>query len=100
MKIRKDDIVLVTTGKDKGKQGKVLRAYPDDQKVLVEHVNIAIRHIKKQGTTPGRKVEVERPLHVSNVAYIDPVTKKPTKIGFAVEGGRKVRVAKKSGKVL
>ena len=100
MKIRKDDIVRVTAGKDKGKEGKVLRVYPEEQKVLVEHVNIAIRHIKKQGTTPGQKVSVEKPLHVSNVAFIDPVEKKPTRIGYSVEKGHKVRIAKKSGKAI
>lgn len=96
MKIHSSDLVQVIAGKDKGKQGKVLSVSLSDDRVTVEGVNIVKKSIKKQGATPGRFVEVEKSLHVSNVALIDPVSKKPTRIGYKTEGNKKVRVAKKS----
>lgn len=100
MKIHTDDQVIVITGKDKGKKAKVIRAIPSDNKVIVEGVNIVTRHIKKQGTTPGQKVSFEKPVDVSNVMLLDPKTGAPTRIGYKLENGKKVRVAKKSGTVL
>jgi large subunit ribosomal protein L24 len=100
MKIHTNDPVIITTGKDKGKKSKVLRAFPSENKVIVEGVNIVTRHMKKQGATPGQKVSFEKPIDVSNVMLIDPKTGAPTRIGYKVENGKKVRVAKKSGTVI
>ncbi len=100
MKIHSNDEVIVIAGKDKGKKGKVLKANPVSGTVLVEGVNIVTRHIKRQGSTPGQKVNYEKPIDASNVMLIDPKTKEPTRIGYKLEGGKKVRVAKKSGTVL
>lgn len=100
MKIRTGDTVQVIAGKDKGKQGKVLAVKPETNLVLVEGVNIATRHMKKQGTTPGQIIKVEKAINVSNVAALDPETGKPTRIGIRREAGKKIRIAKKSGKAL
>jgi large subunit ribosomal protein L24 len=100
MKIHTDDKIIVTAWKDKGKIAKVLRAIPKDKKVLVEGVNIVTRHMKKQGATPGQKVSYEKPIDVSNVMLLDPKTEKPTRIGYRIENGKKVRFAKKSGTTL
>lgn len=100
MKIHKGDLVQIIAGKDKGKQGKVLLAVPSDERVVVEGANKVTRHVKRNGSTPGQKIEIERPLHVSNVALLDPTEKKPTRVGYRIEGGKKVRFAKLSGKAL
>ena len=101
MKIHKDDTVVVISGKDKGKKGKVLKALPDTNRVLVEGVGMVTRHMKRQWTTPGQKVTFEKSIDVSNVMIIDPKTDKPTRIGYKMQDGKKVgRIAKKSGTVL
>ena len=100
MKIRKGDQVIVTTGRDKGKQGEVLRAMPKDNKVVVQGVNMVKRHTRPSQTSAGGIISKEAPIDVSNVALIDPETGKPTRVGFKVVDGEKVRVAKKSGKVI
>jgi large subunit ribosomal protein L24 len=100
MKIRSGDMVQVMAGKDKGKKGKVLATHSADSRLVVEGVNIATCHIKKQGTTPGQIIKVEKPIQSSNVMILDPESGKPTRIGFKMEGTKKVRVAKKSGKTL
>ena len=100
MKIHTDDQVIVIAGKDKGKTPKVTRAFPSDKKVLLEGVNLVTRHMKRQGSTPGQKITFEKPIDVSNVMLIDPKTNKPTRVGYKVENGKKVRIAKKSGTVL
>lgn len=87
-------------GKDKGKQGTVLATNSEDNRLVVEGVNIATCHIKKQGTTPGQIIKIEKPIQSSNVMILDPETNKPTRIGMKMEGNKKVRVAKKSGKTL
>ena len=84
MKIHTDDQVIVIAGKDKGKTAKVTRAFPAEKKV----------------STPGQKVTFEKPIDVSNVMLIDPKTSKPTRVGYKIENGKKMRVAKKSGTVL
>ena len=105
MKIRKDDQVRVISGKDKGKTGRVLRTEPGRRRVYVEGMNIQKRH-----TTPrslrdtqraqelGGIIETEGPIDVSNVMLIDPETNEPTRVAIKREGGRRVRVAKGSGK--
>jgi len=100
MRIRKGDKVQVMAGKDKGKQGTVLATNDSVNRLVVEGVNIATQHIKKQGATPGQIIKIEKPVHVSNVMILDPESGKPTRIGFKMEGTKKVRVAKKSGKTL
>ncbi|OIP51790.1 50S ribosomal protein L24 [Candidatus Gracilibacteria bacterium CG2_30_37_12] len=100
MRIRKGDKVQVMAGKDKGKQGTVLATNSEDNRLVVEGVNIATCHIKKQGTTPGQIIKIEKPIQASNVMILDPETNKPTRIGMKMEGNKKVRVAKKSGKTL
>ena len=100
MKIHTNDEVIVIAGKDKGKKGKVVKANPASGTVLIEGVNLITRHIKRQGATPGQKVTYEKPIDASNVMLIDPKTGEPTRIGYKLEGGKKFRVAKKSGTVL
>lgn len=100
MKIKKGDQVIVTTGRDKGKQGEVLRAMPKTNKVVVQGVNMVKRHTRPSQTSAGGIISKESPIDVSNVALIDPETGKATRVGFKVVDGEKVRVAKKSGKVI
>ena len=101
-KIRKGDQVVVTTGKDKGKRGSVLRMVGDDQ-VVVENVNIAKKHVRPNPMRgeQGGIVDKEMPLHVSNVALYNPTTGKADRVGMKVlEDGRKVRVFKSNGEVV
>ncbi|MDA9129178.1 50S ribosomal protein L24 [Candidatus Gracilibacteria bacterium] len=104
MKIRNGDNVVVISGtrKNKGKVGKVLKVLPVTNKVIVEGVNIATRHIKKQGTTPGQIVKMEKAIDASNVMLECPITKKPTRVGFVMieESGKqkKFRFSKKAVK--
>lgn len=100
--VKKDDTVIVITGKDKGKKGRVIAAYPRENRVLVEGVNMVKKHAKPSQANPqGGILTQEAPIHVSNVMLIDPKTGSPTRIGYKVlEDGRKVRVAKKSGEVI
>lgn len=99
MKFRLKDIVLVTAGKDKGKQGKIVKLFPKRDRVLVEGVNFYVRHIKKQGERSGEKVRKERSLPTASIAIINPSTKKPDRIGYQVsKSGEKVRIFKKTGK--
>ena len=101
-RIRKGDMVLVISGADRGKRGEVLRVTPKDNRAVVQGVNIAKKHTKPQGMgQPGGIVEAEATIHLSNVKLIDPKTDQATKVGYRVlEDGRKVRVAKASGKVI
>ena len=100
-KIRKGDTVTVITGRDKGKQGSVLKVLPAKDRVIVQGVNMVKRHFRGgQGQPPGI-IDKEATIHVSNVSLIDPKENKPTRVTFKVlEGGRKVRVAKRSGEVI
>jgi large subunit ribosomal protein L24 len=100
MKIHSNDQVIVTSGKDKGKKAKVLRVNTKDNSIIVEGVNIVTRHVKRQGNTPGQKVSFEKPINVSNVMLLDPKSGEPTRVGYKVENGKKVRVAKKSNTVI
>ena len=100
-KIRTDDNVIVISGKDKGKTGKVIRVEPANQRVYVEGLNMVKRH---QRPVPGRPnlqvgvIEKEGPIHVSNVALLDPKDNKPTRVGIVRrEDGRRIRVTKRSG---
>lgn len=100
MKIKKGDEVVVISGKYKGVKGKVLQALPAESRVVVEGVNRHKWHIKPTQEKPGQIIDREAPVHVSNVALVDPKTKKATRVGYKLEKGVKVRVAKKSGATL
>jgi large subunit ribosomal protein L24 len=99
MYIRKDDIVEVLTGDDKGKRGKVLRVLRDKNQVVVEGVNRVYRHLKPSRRNPqGGRLSKEMPVNVSNVSLIDPPTNRPTRVGVKyLDDGTKVLVAKRSG---
>ena len=100
-KIKKGDEVVVLTGRDKGRTGKVLEVRPVKSKLVVEGVNIATRHVKPSQVDPqGGMKRTPAALHVSNVALVDPKNGGPTRVGFKVVDGKKVRVAKKSGEVI
>jgi large subunit ribosomal protein L24 len=105
LKIRKEDMVRVISGKDRGKTGRVLRVDPKRQRVFVEGLNIVKRHMKprtlrdtQRAQELGGIVEKEGAIHVSNVMLIDPGSGEPTRVGVKRQGGRRVRVAKRSGK--
>jgi large subunit ribosomal protein L24 len=97
MKIKKGDEVVVISGKYKGVKGEVLEARPTESRVVVAGVNRHKWHIKPTQNEAGHIVDREAPIHVSNVALVDPKTKKPTRVGYKMEKGKKVRVARKSG---
>lgn len=96
MKIKQGDKVVVIAGKDKGKEGKVLKTLRNSSKVIVEGVNIVKKHIKPSGGEDGRIAEIEAPLHVSNVMLYDDKAKKGTRVGYEIKKGKKIRVSKKS----
>ena len=101
-KIKKSDQVIVLAGKDKGKQGTVLRVI-DDAKVVVENVNLAKKHAKGNPMKgePGGIVDKERPMDISNVAIVNPVSGKADRVGFKIlDDGRKVRIFKSDGEVV
>ncbi|WP_081793533.1 50S ribosomal protein L24 [Paenibacillus darwinianus] len=100
--VKKDDNVIVITGKDKGKKGRVIAAYPRQNRVLIEGVNMVKKHTRPSQQNPqGGIVEQEAAIHVSNVMHVDPKSGKPTRVGYKVlENGNKVRIAKKSGEVI
>lgn len=94
-KIKKGDTIIVITGKDKGKTGKVLSVDPKNQKVVVDGINVAKKHKKPTMNTPGQIVNIEQPIHVSNVSLVE--NGKPAKVGFKIEDNKKIRVFKKTG---
>lgn len=101
LKIKKGDEVVVVTGKDKGKKGSVLRVIPSEQRVLVQGVNMVKRHTRASAAGPAGIHEKEAPIHISNVAHVDPKGGKPTRVGYKfIAGGRKVRFARRSGEVI
>ncbi len=100
-KIKKGDRVVVLTGRSEGRSGEVLRVDTKDNRVLVQGVNMVTRHRKPSQTNPGGIEEIEAPIHISNVAYVDPKTSEPTRLGYRfMEDGRKVRYAKRSGEIV
>lgn len=100
--VKKDDVVIVISGKDKGKKGRVIAAYPRENRVLVEGVNMVKKHQKpNQLYQQGGIIEQEASIHVSNVMHIDPKSGKVTRIGYKVlDNGKKVRIAKRSGEII
>jgi large subunit ribosomal protein L24 len=100
-KIRKGDRVIVTTGRDKGKKGEVLKVFPGDNRALVTGVNMVKRHQRQTPRQQGGIVSKEAPVDLSNLAHVDPKSGEATRVGFKVlNDGRKVRFAKKSGEVI
>ncbi len=99
--IKKGDRVVVTTGRDKGKKGEVLKVFPKEDRALVQGVHVVKRHQRQTQTQQGGIVNKESSIHLSNLAHVDPKSGKPTRVGFKTLGdGRKVRFAKKSGEVI
>jgi len=100
-KIKKGDKVVVITGSDRGKTGEVLRVLRSEMRVLVQGVNMVKRHTRQAPGEPGGIIEKEAPVHISNVAHVDPRDDKPTRVGWkVVDGERKVRFARRSGEVI
>jgi large subunit ribosomal protein L24 len=99
-KIRKGDRVIVLAGRDKGKTGEVIKMLLAEERAVVQGVNMVKRHTRPSQAGAGGIVEKEAPIHISNLAHIDPKDKKPTRIGFRMDSGRKVRFARRSGEVI
>ena len=101
MNFKTGDKVVVISGKDKGKEGKIIKTLRSEGKVVVEGINMIKKHVKPNGQTAGSIVEMEAPIQASNVVILDPKSKKRTRIGHTTDKkGNKVRVAKKSGEIL
>ena len=102
MKIKKGDQVVVLTGRDKGAKGEVVKVIPADSKVIVQGVNVVTKHQKPSQLKPqGGLQKIEKPIHVSNVALLDPKEEKATRVGYKnLKDGRKVRFAKRSGETV
>lgn len=100
-KIKKGDQVVVLTGRDKGRSGEVIKVMPKENRALVRGVNVATRHQRQSATQEGGLVRKETPIHLSNLAFRDSESGKPTRVGFkTLEDGRKVRFAKRSGETI
>jgi large subunit ribosomal protein L24 len=100
-KIKKGDRVVVVSGRDRGKQGEVLRVARKEDRLIVQGVNMVKRHSKPSAGHPGGIIDKEAAIHISNVAHVDPSTNGPTRIGYKLlDDGRKVRFAKRSGEVI
>ncbi|MEC7092968.1 MAG: 50S ribosomal protein L24 [Pseudomonadota bacterium] len=99
-KIKKGDQVVVNTGRDKGRRGEVIEVQRTENRVLVQGCNIVKRHTRPTQTNPGGIINKEAPLHISNVSLIDPDSGKATRVGYEVKDGKKIRIARASGKAL
>jgi large subunit ribosomal protein L24 len=99
-RIKKGDKVVVLSGKDRGAEGEVLKVFPKDDRVLVQGCQMITKHQKPTQQSQGGMQRTEAPIHVSNVALKDPKDGKPTRVGFEIRDGKKVRVAKRSGEVI
>ena len=98
IRIKKGDTVYVNAGNDKGKTGKVLSVAPAEDKAIVEGINMVSKHTKPNSKQPqGGIIKQEAPIHISNLNLIDPKSQKPTRVGYRMDGDKKVRFAKKSG---
>ena len=106
MKLKTGDTVIVITGKDRNKIGKIMRVFPQSKRVVVEGINKVTRHVKKTKARAGGKIHFEAPLHGSNVMLLDPKTKKATRLGYRIAPSKekskrkKERIAKKSNTIL
>ena len=100
VKVKKGDKVMVITGRDKGKSGEILQVLRAENRVIVQGINMAQRHQRQTMQQEGGIIQKELPIHVSNVALIDPKSEKPTRVGYKMDGERKIRVARRSGEAL
>ena len=101
MNLKTGDKVVVITGKDKGKQGKIIKTLKAENKVIVEGINMIKKHVKPNGQNAGSIVDMEAPIHASNVMILDPKTNKGTRVGHTTDKkGKKIRVARKSNENL
>ena len=101
MRLKKGDKVVVIAGSEKGKEGTITKVLPKEEKVIIGGVNMVKKHVKPNQAEPeGKITEKEAPIHVSNVALVDPKTKTATKVRYEIKDGKKVRVAKKSSTVV
>jgi large subunit ribosomal protein L24 len=100
LKIKKGDKVVVITGRDKGKTGEVMKVLREENRVIVQGVHMVKRHQRQTMQAQGGIIEKEASIHVSNVAHIDPRTQKPTRIGYRMDGERKIRFARASGEAI
>ena len=99
-KLKTGDKVVVLAGKDKGKQGTIESVDPKAGKAVVDGINMAIRHTRQSQNSQGGRIRKEAPIDLSNIALLDPKDGGPTRVGFRMEGDKKVRFAKKSGEVI
>lgn len=98
MYLKRNDLVVVISGVHAGQQGRVLRVMRETDQVLVQGVNLRYKHLRRSQKHPqGGRIRKEAPLHMSKVQLVDPKTNQPTRVGFRIEGGRKVRYARRSG---
>lgn len=104
MKIKTGDTVKVLSGKDKNQTGKVLQVLVSKKNsqpyVVIEGLNLRKKHIKARGGQSGQIIELPAPIHMSSVMFLDPKTKKPSRVGYTVEGTEKKRISKKSGEYI
>ena len=98
-KLKKGDKVIVLAGKDKGREGEITRVMPKAGKAIVEGINIAVRHVRQSQTSQGGRIPQAMPIDLSNLALLDKKGK-PTRVGFRIEGNKKVRYAKTTGEVI
>ena len=99
-KIRKGDQVVVLAGKDKGRKGSVLQVFPKENRAVVSGINVVRRHQRQSANQEGGIISREAPIDMSNLALLDPKDSKPTRVGFRMEGDRKVRYSKRSGEMI
>tara|TARA_B100001057_G_C22406047_1_gene777845 strand:- start:257 stop:571 length:315 start_codon:yes stop_codon:yes gene_type:complete len=98
LKLKKGDEVLVLTGKDKGKTGKIIKIIPKERKAIVSEINRVKKNQKPDNNQPGGIVDKEMPIHISNLSFYDPQLKKGIRIGYKIDDGKKSRINKSSGK--
>ena len=99
-KLKTGDRVVVLAGRDKGKEGDILKVIPAEGRAVVSGVNMVTRHQRQSQQTQGGRIEMEAPIDLSNLAFVDPQDGGPTRVGFRIEDGKKVRFAKKSGETI
>ena len=98
LKLKKGDEVIVLTGKDKGKTGKIVKVLPKQMKAIVSEINKVKKNQKPDNNQPGGIIEKDMPMHISNLSFYDPELKKGVRIGFKIENNKKTRINKASGK--
>ena len=101
MNLKRNDLVMVISGEERGKTGKVMRVLHDTDQVVVQGLNLVFKHLRRSQKNPqGGRIQKEAPLPAGKVMLVDPKTSKPTRVGYRFDQGRKVRFAKKSGEII